>query len=113
MTSRPEHLPRFAQALNLEADADIGLAVVLAPAAQQAHGLLGYATVVVDGWRLSGIRVRRTAAGKHVIAFPEHRTASGTRDPFVAPLDQGRRQQIETAILREYFEVRRRAGRRP
>ena len=88
------------------------VAVVLAPPHQERAGLLAYATVIVGGWRVSNIRVRRSADGAIYVSFPEHQAASGIRDPYAVPIDGEIFAAVRAAAVAEYLRMAAKAGRR-
>jgi DNA-binding cell septation regulator SpoVG len=64
------------------------------------RGLLGYISCVIDDrLYLDGITLRKTAAGRLALSFPERRTASGAY-PYMRPVDAPARRDIEQAIFR-------------
>jgi DNA-binding cell septation regulator SpoVG len=79
--------------------------VDLAPPHLAAAGLLAFATVVVGVWRVSGIRVRRSLDGRLYVAFPEHRSSSGMRDPYAVPLDGAVFSAVKNAVVAEYLRA--------
>jgi len=68
-------------------------------------GLLGWIVVEFGGLaRLDGITLRRTAAGRLTLSFPERRDRSGKRHAVVRPLDSDARQEIERQVLDQLRE---------
>ena len=71
-----------------------------APAADEKRGLLGWITCVVNGvLMLDGITLRRTLAGKYTLSFPARRDASGREHPYVRPLGDDVRRDIESQMF--------------
>ena len=68
-------------------------------------GLLGYLSVTVGNLVLDGITLRRTAAGKFAISFPARTDRHGNRHPYVRPIDDDARQQIEHELLRQIAQA--------
>jgi DNA-binding cell septation regulator SpoVG len=62
-------------------------------------GLLGYITVFVGRLIVDGVTVRRTAAGKLVLSFPQRESRSGHRHAVVRPVDDEARREIEAQVL--------------
>ena len=63
-------------------------------------GLLGYVSCVLAGRVvLDGITLRRTAAGRLTLSFPERRDRSGKRHALIRPLDSDARHEIERQVL--------------
>ena len=66
----------------------------------QKTGLLGWVTCTINGClRLDGITLRRTAAGRLTLSFPARKDRSGVIHPFLKPLDDATRVEIERQIL--------------
>lgn len=77
-----------------------GVQFVSAGPEARASGLLGWIRCTLnDGVRLDGIALRRTAEGRHVLAFPERRDGAGRRHPYIRPLDDDARRDFEGQIL--------------
>lgn len=73
---------------------------VAASAALRATGLLGWATVSLNGEvELGYIAVRRTRAGEIALSFPERSDPSGARHSIVKPLRQSSRDAITAQVL--------------
>jgi DNA-binding cell septation regulator SpoVG len=71
-----------------------------AQARDVASGLLGFVSCIIDDrLYLDGITVRRTADGRVALSFPERRTSSGGAYPYMRPIDEAARNDIENAIL--------------
>ena len=65
-----------------------------------ATGLLGWATVIVgDTFVIDGIAVRRSAAGRPILAFPARTDASGKRHFVVRPVDDHGRHVVEQVVF--------------
>jgi hypothetical protein len=63
-------------------------------------GLFGWATCRVDGrWELDGLAVRRTAGGRYVVTFPARVDGAGIERPYLRPLSQDDRAEVERAVL--------------
>jgi hypothetical protein len=74
--------------------------LVAAPPAEATTGLLGWISCTLNGsLRLDGLGLRRTAAGDLVISFPARRDAAGRQHPYVRPVDEVCRRDIEYQIL--------------
>jgi hypothetical protein len=72
---------------------------VAAPEREAETGLLGWVSFVLGKLRLDGITVRRTADGRHTLSFPARRDAAGRQHPYVRPLDDGVRREIEHQVF--------------
>ncbi len=64
-------------------------------------GLLGYLSVTYGDLILDGIVLRRTADGRFALSFPSRTDRSGRRHPYIRPVDDDARRQIEAKILGE------------
>jgi len=62
-------------------------------------GLLGWVSFTVGGLRLDGIAVRRTADGRFALSFPARRDAAGRQHPYVLPLDDATRRDLEHQVF--------------
>ena len=67
--------------------------------AEARDGLIGYLSVFYGALVVNGITVRRTAAGKLALSFPEHRDGKGRRHSVVRPVDDNARAAIEAAVF--------------
>ena len=64
------------------------------------RGLLGYLTFMLNGaLRFDGVALRRTAAGQLSLTFPARRDRQGNDHPYVRPVDQGVRSEIERQVF--------------
>ena len=69
-------------------------------ARDQATGLLGWlrleldATLVVDG-----ITLRRTLDGRHALSFPTRIDGTGRDRPYVRPIDDATRRDLEQQVF--------------
>lgn len=68
-------------------------------------GLLGYLSIFYGDIIVDGITVRRTAAGRMALAFPERRDGQGRMHPVVRPLSAEARRAIEAEVFRQATEV--------
>ena len=64
-------------------------------------GLIGYVSIFYGDLIITGITVRRTAAGQLVLSFPERRDQKGRSHAVVQPADQSARRELEAAIFGE------------
>lgn len=65
-----------------------------------AYGLLGYLSFVVGKTlRIDGVTVRRTAAGRITLSFPERTDRQGRRRRIVHPIDRDAQVRIERRVL--------------
>ena len=62
-------------------------------------GLLGYVSIVYGDVVLDGLTIRRTAAGKLTISYPQRRDGQGQRHPLIRPVDDAARLRIEKAVF--------------
>jgi DNA-binding cell septation regulator SpoVG len=62
-------------------------------------GLLGFVSVYYGQLVIDGIVVRRTAEGRLTLSFPERRDRHGGRHPYVRPVDDAARKEIEKAVF--------------
>jgi hypothetical protein len=69
--------------------------------AEVATGLLGWVSCVLqDTLRLDGLALRRTADGRLALSFPARKDARGREHPYVRPLDDRARREIEAQVFR-------------
>ncbi|MCA8948426.1 MAG: hypothetical protein KDE27_02930 [Planctomycetes bacterium] len=69
-------------------------------AQDQREGLVGYVTLTfADLLLLDGLVLRRTAASKHTLSFPNRTDRRGERHPYYRPLDDSARRVIEDAVF--------------
>ena len=65
-----------------------------------ARGLLGWVSFNIDGnLRIDGVGVRRTLDNRLALSFPARRDGSGRQHPFVRPLDDATRREIEAQVF--------------
>lgn len=63
-------------------------------------GLLGYVTATFNGaLRVDGVALRRTINGRLALSFPARRDSMGNQHPFIAPIDDAARRDIETQVF--------------
>ena len=68
--------------------------------AEEQRGLLGWASFRIgDRLRADGVAVRRTASGRLALSFPERVDRAGNRHPYLRPLDDEARVELEAAII--------------
>ena len=71
-----------------------------AGAADQRRGLLGFVACTVGALVLDGIAVRRTRDdGRLVLSFPARSGAGGRKFPYIRPLDDRARRDLQREIL--------------
>ncbi len=64
-------------------------------------GLLGYIEFVPNGTvALEGVTLRRTAAGRRYLCYPARTDRAGGRHPYVRPLGERVRRDLECQVLR-------------
>lgn len=67
-----------------------------------ATGLLGWATCQFDErWQLDGLAVRRTTGGRYVLTFPARIDGNGFERPYLRPLSNELRAEIERRVLED------------
>ena len=67
----------------------------------KASGLLGYVECTAnDTLRLDGITLRRTVDGRVVLSFPARLDGVGRKRPYIRPLDDRARRDVEAQVLR-------------
>jgi len=72
-----------------------------ATAAEAATGLLGWASVLLDGSvRIDGLAVRRKLDGGLTLAWPARTDRLGQRHPLVRPVTNAARRALESDIFR-------------
>lgn len=75
------------------------LSYVRATDAEERSGLIGYLRVASGSLVIDGVTLRRTAAGRFALSFPERTDRSGRRHAIVRPVDQAAREAIERELL--------------
>ena len=64
-------------------------------------GLLGYVEFVLSGTlAIDGVTLRRSADGALYIAFPARTDRAGDRHPYIRPLGEAVRRDVEGQVLR-------------
>ena len=67
---------------------------------EASSGLLGYVAFTVNGrLRLDGVTVRRTVEGDITLSFPARRDQAGREHPYIRPLDDVTRRELEQAVF--------------
>ena len=75
--------------------------------AERETGLMAWVAVTLDQrLRLDGLTLRRTRDGRLVISFPARRDRFGGQHPYVRPLNDATRRQLEEQILRALPDAR-------
>lgn len=64
-------------------------------------GLIGFLSIFYGDVVIDGVTVRRTAAGKLALSFPERRDRKGRAHPVVRPVDDQARRRIEAVVFGE------------
>ncbi len=72
---------------------------VRASDAEVRTGLLAYISVEHGHLILDGITLRRTTDGRFVLSFPARTDRAGRRHPYIRPVDDEARRQIEAEIM--------------
>ena len=67
--------------------------------------MVGFLSVTYGDLVIDGITVRRTAAGRLALSFPERTSRKGQRHSIVAPVNGEARQAIEAEVFRQAREV--------
>ncbi len=62
-------------------------------------GLLGFLSIFYGDVIIDGVTVRRTAAGKLALSFPERRDRKDRAHPIVRPVDEEARRRIEAVVF--------------
>ncbi len=76
------------------------LAFANASTSEVSSGLLGYVSCVVgDVLLLDGITLRRTRQGRLTLSFPARRDSTGKQHPYIRPLNEAARRNIEDQIF--------------
>lgn len=77
------------------------IAFVRSTPVETRSGLLGWCSFTLGNLiRIDGVTVRRTRTGRLALSFPARRDRAGIDHPFVRPVDDATRRQLEDAILR-------------
>ena len=67
---------------------------------QVRRGLVGHVSLVInEALKLDGIALRRTLAGRPTLSFPSRRDRAGGDHPYVRPLSNDHRVQIELQVF--------------
>lgn len=65
-----------------------------------ALGLLGYASFLINGAvRVDGVAVRRSLAGRLILAWPARTDAAGKRHAYLRPISDEARLALEEQVL--------------
>ena len=64
--------------------------------------MLAYASVALGPYKIDGITVRRTRAGKLAISYPKRTAGDGTAHAYFLPTDPEVRAALEGEILAAY-----------
>ena len=73
-----------------------------AAASLRARGLIGHLSLVVDDtFRLDGISIRRTAAGRLTLSFPRRFDRRGRKHYYSQPIDDDARRSIESRVFEQ------------
>ncbi len=65
-------------------------------------GLIGWSSFLLnDAVRLGSVAVRRTRAGRFVLAFPTRRDRQGVEHAVVCPISHDSHRALESAVLDE------------
>jgi hypothetical protein len=65
------------------------------------QGLLGFLSIFYGDLVIDGVAVRRTAAGRLALSFPERHDRKQRKHSVVRPVDDAARRTIEAAIFGE------------
>ena len=73
-------------------------------------GLLGFASITVNGLRLDSLGIRKTLTGRLALSFPSRTDSAGRRHFYVKPLNDEVRMDLEHQIvsalgLNEFLEA--------
>ena len=68
-------------------------------------GLMGWLSIFYGDVVIDGIAVRRTAAGRMALGFPERVSKRGERHSIVFPINAEARREIEAEVFRQATEV--------
>ena len=82
--------------------ADHGVSIVAfstSSADDMARGLIGWLSLRVGRIVLDGIAVRRTRDGRISLSYPERADRHGDRHPYIRPVDECARREIELQVL--------------
>ena len=62
-------------------------------------GLIGYVSVEFGGLVLDGIVVRKTTDGRFTLSFPARTDRAGRKHPYIRPVSDQVRKEIEDDLL--------------
>ena len=63
-------------------------------------GLLGYVELVLNGTlAVDGVTLRRSSDGALYVAYPARTDRAGARHPYIRPLDESARKDVEGQVL--------------
>lgn len=64
------------------------------------EGLLGFVALELpSGLVLDGVALRRTSRGRLCLSFPERRDSRGRRHPYIRPVDDRARRELEAEVF--------------
>lgn len=77
-----------------------GVRITPASTRDKRTGLRAYVSFLVDDrLRVDGVTVRLTAEGQPVLSFPARTDHCGIERPYVWPIDQAARREVEEAVF--------------
>lgn len=80
--------------------------ILPAPPEEDARGLLGFVSFLIDGWlRVDGVAVRRKLDGELTLSWPARTDREGKRHPYMRPIDDASRRAVEDAVFAEILRI--------
>ena len=67
---------------------------------QADDGLLGFVSCVYGALHLDGLSLRRTLDGRMALSFPARVDSAGRQHPYIRPLDDSARREIESEVFK-------------
>ena len=78
-----------------------GVKLTASSPAESKSGLIGWVSCVLDdSVQLDGLTLRCTADGRFTLSFPAHRDNAGRHHPYIRPLDDSSRREIEQQVFK-------------
>lgn len=88
------------------------VAVLVAPPHVRDTGLMAWASVCVGPVRIDGLTVRITTGDSLKVTWPMRKANNGLLHAVAHVVDDALRGRVEAAVIAEYLNAARRAGRR-
>ena len=78
------------------------ISITTSSSRERRGGLLAYARVALGPYKIDGITVRKTRAGRLAVTYPKRTARDGTAHPVFLPTDPEVRGALEGEIIAAY-----------